>query len=291
MTRGALGVSVEENKPVHGRAIEQHAEHLRAALDAGLPTNQIVALNRVIGRAAASVAAACRDAMLPVLAEIDSESERALQLAAAARSLVPVLKEVLAEALDAHMNELVKQQASAALLSSGSRVAVQPVAVGFVDATGFTRLGQTSPPQKLAGLAEVLEQLADDALEPEVQLVKTIGDALMLASPSADAIVASILALLHTAAEHRSDSPALHAGAAWGPAMARAGDWYGRSVNLASRLSDLAEPGTCLIDHDLLSMLSWRRGWRDLGRQHVDGFDLPIHTYAMSPCETRSSSS
>jgi adenylate cyclase len=229
--------------------------------------------------------------MLPVLGEIDSESERALQLAAAARSLVPVLKEVLADALDAHMHELVKQQASAALLSSGSRVAVQPVAVGFVDASGFTRLGQASPPQALAGVAEALEQLADDALEPEVQLVKTIGDAVMLASPVADAIVASILALLHTAAENESDSPALHAGAAWGPAMARAGDWYGRGVNLASRLSDLAEPGTCVIDQELLSMLSCRRGWRDLGRQRVSGFDEPIQAYVISASETPSSCS
>ena len=41
--------------------------------------------------------------------------------------------------------------------------------------------------------------------------------------------------------------PAVHAGADFGPATNRAGDWFGPPVNVASRVTDLAKPGRILV--------------------------------------------
>jgi adenylate cyclase len=45
--------------------------------------------------------------------------------------------------------------------------------------------------------------------------------------------------------------PSLRAGIARGEALGRAGDWYGRPVNLASRLTGFARPGSVVADEAL----------------------------------------
>lgn len=282
-SRKALGLSVEVEKPVHGAVMEQHAQRLAAAIRAGLPLSEIVALNRVIGRGMASIASACRDATVVLLEDAESESQRALQAAQTAEALAPIVKQVLTDAFDGHLRELVKQEASAALLAAGTRLPAHEIAVAFVDAVGFTRMGQRLPPQRLAGVAEVLEQETEDVLRTDVQFVKSIGDAVMLASASADELVDTVVDLLRRAAADDNDLPALHAGAAWGPATARGGDWYGRTVTLASRLSDFASPGTLVVDHPLASVLDEPGRFRKLDRIELKGFDEPVSVHALAP--------
>jgi adenylate cyclase len=81
-----------------------------------------------------------------------------------------------------------------------------------------------------------------------VQLVKTIGDAVMLQSEDTDALIEAVLALIDAAEAEGDDFPALCAGMARGEALERAGDWFGRPVNLASRIADVARPSSLLTD-------------------------------------------
>jgi adenylate cyclase len=77
--------------------------------------------------------------------------------------------------------------------------------------------------------------------------VKTIGDAAMLVSPEAGPLIDTALELVE-AAEHEGDAfPRLRAGLATGPALGRAGDWYGSPVNLASRITNVARPGSVVV--------------------------------------------
>jgi adenylate cyclase len=41
--------------------------------------------------------------------------------------------------------------------------------------------------------------------------------------------------------------PQLRVGVAFGPAVSRAGDWFGSPVNLASRVTSAARPGSVLV--------------------------------------------
>ena len=143
------------------------------------------------------------------------------------------------------MRELVRLEAGTRLARAGEPD-VREVAIAFADLVDFTGLGDRLAPNELAEVAERFETLAFEALEPGVNVVKTIGDEVMLASADPPALVASVLALIASA--EGSDLPRIRAGAAAGPARHRAGDWYGRTVNLASRLTALAEPGTVAGD-------------------------------------------
>jgi adenylate cyclase len=81
-----------------------------------------------------------------------------------------------------------------------------------------------------------------------VRLVKTIGDAVMLVSTETGPLVAAALDLVAAAAAEGDDFPILRAGIATGPTLPQSGDFYGRSVNLASRVTGIARPGSVLVD-------------------------------------------
>ena len=62
-------------------------------------------------------------------------------------------------------------------------VSGRPLAVGFADLVGFTRLGEELPPEELGRVAEQLVEIVQELVAPPVRMVKTIGDAVMLTSP------------------------------------------------------------------------------------------------------------
>ena len=71
----------------------------------------------------------------------------------------------------------------------------------------------------------------------------------MFFSPDPGALVAVALTLLESA--EQAELPTLRAGVAIGPALARAGDFYGHAVNVASRVTGAARPGSVLCTKDV----------------------------------------
>jgi adenylate cyclase len=110
-----------------------------------------------------------------------------------------------------------------------------------------------------------------------VRLVKTIGDAAMFVSPDAEPLVATALSLLE--AVERADLPSLRVGAASGPALIRAGDFYGHSVNLASRVTGIARPGSVLCTQEVHDAAPNAFEWSFAGRHRLRGVaePLPLH--------------
>ena len=287
MTRRALGLPVERGQPLYGRAVEGQARRLRTALEAGIPLEALVTINRVVGRAMATIASALRDTMETLLAQTDvDESARGLRAAEATEALLPDFEQVLVYALGEHVRELVRTEAGTRLARAGEPD-VREVGIAFADLVDFTGLGDRLAPNELAEVAERLETLAFDALQPGVSVVKTIGDEVMLASPDLPALVASVLDLIG-AAEADSAVPRIRAGAAAGPARHRAGDWYGRTVNLASRLTGLAEPGTLLGDPGIVAGTA-SVAWEPAGERVVRGFGEPVAVASVSAVDRRTS--
>jgi adenylate cyclase len=71
------------------------------------------------------------------------------------------------------------------------------------------------------------------------------------------------------------DRPPLRVGAAYGRVLTRLGDIYSPVVNLASRLTSIAHPGTVLVDRELAQFLRGNPGYRvrPLRRVSVRGYD------------------
>jgi adenylate cyclase len=128
------------------------------------------------------------------------------------------------------------------------------LAVGFVDLVGFTRVSGSLQDDEFAALLSRFESLAADVVtEAGGRVVKLIGDEAMFVAPSA--LGAARAALELVAACEANGLPAARAGLALGPVLARGGDYFGRAVNLASRLVDEAPPGGVLADEQLVAAI------------------------------------
>lgn len=121
----------------------------------------------------------------------------------------------------------------------------------FADLVGYTALTAAHGDERAADVATrfhttVRGLVPSDAGPAEV---KTLGDGLMvrLADP-AHAVRLGVA--ITEAVEELTDVPAVRVGIHTGPAVHRDGDWYGTTVNVASRLCDAAADGEVLVSED-----------------------------------------
>jgi adenylate cyclase len=127
----------------------------------------------------------------------------------------------------------------------------RPQAIAFVDLAGYTRLTETLGDESAARSAARLAELADAAARPRGgRLVKLLGDGAMLHFREPRGAVLATLDLIGSIRE--SGLPPGHAGISAGPVVARDGDYFGHTVNLAARLSGAAEAGIALATSDVV---------------------------------------
>ncbi|HEY8583080.1 MAG TPA: adenylate cyclase regulatory domain-containing protein [Capillimicrobium sp.] len=253
----------------------------RTFRDAGLDHDDMLEVTRILGRGLSQAAEAMRRMTLRLVLEAGAdEHQLATRYAAAAAQLEPLTAPMLGQMLNLHLRHAVRTEL---LLAAERRTGQMPgsrqVAVGFADLVGFTRLGEEVEAPELGAVAGRLEELAAEAVCLPVRVVKTIGDAVMLAAPDPDALLESALALVEAADAEGERFPQLRAGLAYGPALQRAGDWYGHPVNLASRLTAMARPGAVLCSTELRDAADrdWR--WSFAGERRVRGVRGPVKVY------------
>ena len=129
-------------------------------------------------------------------------------------------------------------------------------AVGFIDLVSFTRLSQKMEPRQLADMVQEFQGMAYNIVATGGgRVIKTVGDEVFFASstPLAGAEIAMTLMERVTAAD---DLPQARVGFVWGRVLSRLGDIFGSSVNLAARLTAVADPGTIFTDEETARVLS-----------------------------------
>ena len=279
----ALGLALadDEREAIYTDRDIEGAKRVKALLDAGIPEEGVLEVARLLGMTMSQLAAANRQLIADAfMREGDTEYDAASRFAAAAEAFLPLIAETLPYVLRLHLREQIRHDAFAlADLSAGRLEAADDVAVCFADLVGFTQLGETLEPEALGAVTGRLAELAAGAVEPPVRLVKMIGDAVMLAGPDPAAVVDSALRLVETASEQGEEFPMLRAGVAWGRALPRAGDWYGRPVNLASRVTGIARPGSLLADGGIHDRLEDEYDWSFAGERRLKGIDGKVKLY------------
>jgi adenylate cyclase len=222
------------------------------------PADQLT-LTRVIGQAMERVA----DAQLSIAGArfswLDSES---VWTDTAVAALVQRV-EGLAPSLEQFLGYVWRRHLLAAVL----RIAATPstadrtLTVGFADLVGFTAFSQALDQRELAAMVERFEAVAYAHIpERGGRVVKMIGDEVMF-SVEDEAIAAEIALSLVEAHQRDAELPDVRIGLASGPTLAWEGDLYGPTVNLASRLVNLARPRTVLVSDDLGQHLHERDGF------------------------------
>ena len=223
-------------------------------LEAGLPESDMLEITRVTSRSAAAVAAAAFGSVGEAFAQAgDTERDLGLRYAEATSALAPLLAQSIERMVLIHLRELARQTAvTQEQLSTGRLPEAQEISVCFADLVGFTRLGEQLRPEEIGALGERLGRAGRQSWRRSpVRLVKTIGDAVMLVSREPDPLLGVALDLVDAAGAEGDEFPELRAGTALGPGLPRGGDWYGRPVNLASRVTGVARPSSVLATEEL----------------------------------------
>lgn len=257
------------------------AELLKQFVDAGLPEEGIREVARVLGEGMSRLADATKTLVAEAFLEAgDTELGASERYAGAAHAMVPMAIRQMEHAYKVHLREQIRSDfLDQTELASGRIDQSEDVTVLFADLVGFTKLGESLPPEELRHVASWLEELASEAVEPSVRVVKTIGDAVMLVAPEPAPIVATALELVGRASDAGDEYPEVRAGLAAGSALQRGGDWYGSPVNTASRVTGIARPGSVLATGEVRGATREDFRWSPAGRRRLKGVRDPVALY------------
>jgi adenylate cyclase len=223
---------------------------------------------RTMSLAVSRVAFANQDVIADFTLETDPV-KRAEEAIALAKDTLPSLDKLLVYMYRRHLAAATEQQ----LLIEGGEEGAVDMSVGFADMSRFTSVTRELEPRDLALLVDGFNaEAADVIVEQGGRLVKTIGDEVMFSSLDAGAAASIALGLLDAVTAEKG-YPLLRVGVATGHVIAREGDLFGPTVNLANRLVVVARPGTALIDRAMRDALKGdpRFEAMTIGYRHLKG--------------------
>ena len=141
------------------------------------------------------------------------------------------------------------------LMTDSDDADVASMCVGFVDIVGYTTRSRHMTRTELTDMVERFEEVTTGLItDHHGRVVKTIGDEVLFELD--DAKEAALLAL-ELLDEHEDDDsfPEVRIGIAHGDVLHHMGDVFGPVVNVASRLTSVARPGSAVIDREMAEAL------------------------------------
>ena len=279
----------DPDKAIYARADAESILPAAAAVERGIDPDQVVVVVRLLMEGLTRAAVGMRQGGLQALLTPGAtEVDLAGAFETLAGDMKPLIDSMIRELSWLALRHSFETEAvGAAERATGTLPGGRPITVAFADVVGFTRLGEALPPEELGEVAAQLANLTRDVVADPVHFVKTIGDAVMLVSPDAEKLLTGVLALMEAAGA--ADLPRLRAGVASGLAVTRAGDWYGSSVNLASRVTSVAPPGGVLVTESARSAIGDAAGitWSFAGARHLRGIRDEVRLFQASRVTTK----
>jgi adenylate cyclase len=229
---------------------------------------------RAMGQALSRLADWQADMLADALMRTGPDGERRPaspdEAVAVAGALLPKMREIQSYVWRRHL----AANADRLLATSAGQGDRRELAVGFADLVGYTSRSRGMGGRELGAMVEDFESIATEVIaRHRGRVVKTVGDGVLFTTVSA--VDAVELGLRLPEVWDSPERPPLRVGAAYGAVLTRFGDVYSPVVNLASRLTSIARPGTMLVDRDLAEQLSDLPGYkvRPLRRVSVRGYD------------------
>jgi len=253
----ALGfLDVDEDEPAFTDMDIEAVQLFQSLVALGIvDLDSAVQMARVIGSSMARIAEAeTAPGTTPILQGSGDSVLDADEFARQAEASIPAMTRLLEYVWRRHLQAATRR----AMLhrTRGVEEGLRPVmAVGFADMVGFTVLSQHLGDEELAAVVARFEELAHDTVVAlGGRVVKMIGDEVMFVVQSATgaAQIGLSLAEAYASDDLLSD---VRVALAVGPVLVKDGDFYGPVVNLASRLVNVARPGTVLISDEFKEAL------------------------------------
>jgi adenylate cyclase len=153
------------------------------------------------------------------------------------------------------------------------------VAIAFADLAGYTRLTEQAGEEQALDVVERFVAGVEATLPDDARVIKTIGDEVMIVGSDAGALADWAVGYQRMAATARPRPRiGLHAGAA----LYRDGDYYGRAVNLASRVAARAAGGEVLVTRPVVEAAGSHLEFSQIGEVTMKGFSEPTELFVAS---------
>jgi adenylate cyclase len=254
-----LGVSPEDSATVSEDEL-QLLRYVAAVLDTGFPLIALLQLVRVYGQAMARVAdAEVRLFHLyvhePLMRSGSTGVETAEQMLALSREVLPLAGPVLDQVHQHYLQHFVEQDVVGHMEADLSGTSVDlgrmRVAIAFADLTGYTRLTEEEGELTALDAVERFVEAVENTLPEEARVIKTIGDEAMIVGSDPSALTDWAVGFQRLHGGRPLPRIAIH----YGVALFREGDYYGRDVNIASRVAARAAGGEVLVTRPVVEYL------------------------------------
>jgi adenylate cyclase len=267
--------------------------YVASVLDSGFPLVAFLQLCRVYGLALSQIAdAEVRLFHLYVHEPLMREDVPGLQMAeemeGLARDLLPLasplmdyvhrrfLQHFVAQDVVGHMEDELEESD----IESG-RVRV---AIAFADLAGFTRYTEEEGEEEALSSVERFVEGVTNTLPEDARVVKTIGDEVMVVGNDVQALVDWAVGFVGLFEERPEPRIGVHVGTT----LYRDGDYFGREVNLASRVVARARGGEVLVSDSVVEAVRGvsHLSFEGIGQVKLKGFDQPRQLCRAVPRET-----
>jgi adenylate cyclase len=240
-----------------------------SVLEAGFPLVAFLQLTRVYGQSLSQIADA--ETRLfhiyvhePLMREGVPSLEMAEEMADLGRDLLPLASPIMDYIHQRYLAFFSEQDVIGHMeadVDSDSTYGRIRVAIAFADLAGYTRYVEEEGEEEALSYVERFIDAVGDTLPEGARVVKTIGDEVMVVTQDVGALVDWAVGFSQLYAEER---PAPRIGINSGLVLYRDGDYFGREVNLASRVVARARGGEVLVTGQVLDDV------RDQAHLHID---------------------
>ncbi len=199
----------------------------------------------------------------------------ALEEADPAAKITELASEVLPriESLQAYVWRRHLASAAGRLLTDFESVSdnMAVMSVCFIDIVGYTSQSKALTERELVEWIEGFERETTGlVVDHGGSVIKTIGDEVLFTVDDPVAAIAIAVELTARGDDGEDPYPQVRAGLAHGEVVRRLGDVFGPVVNIASRLTRVARPGTVVVDRGVFEALEGESSDED-GRDGVEG--------------------
>ena len=151
----------------------------------------------------------------------------------------------------------------------------------FVDVSGFTSFTDSEGDAAAVDLLETVRaNIRRLSSIHGVRIAKWLGDGAMIVGVEPEPVIEAVVAMI----EVNKQTLQLRAGVAEGDVILFEGDDHiGQAVNLASRLSDLAEPGEILAPAEMMTSLFVNTRATKIGPKTVPGIANALEVVRLEP--------
>ena len=278
-----MGFSPEPGSTVSEDEV-QLLRYVGAVLETGFPLVALLQLVRVYGQAMAQVAdAEVRLFHLyvhePLMRSGSTGVETAEQMHALSREVLPLAGPVLDQVHQRYLQHFIEQDVVGHMEAELDDLSIDlgrmRVAIAFADLTGYTRLTEEEGELTAIDAVERFVEAVANTLPDEARVIKTIGDEAMIVSSDAANLIDWAVGFQRLHSGRPLPRIAIH----YGVALYRDGDYYGRDVNIASRVAARAAGGEVLVTRPVVDVAGSNLEFERIAEVKLKGFTEPTEIF------------